>query len=135
MHTRGKAASEDEGEKSDGPPAKGRKPLRKLMLKRPAPASPETAKPKTNTKSIWARRPVIGWEFSRKQIMCRSGRGGQNSSHKITFKKAGSPKKAWEQAEKWLADMLIEYEASDRQICGRTFCRGFCGLCSQRFAG
>jgi hypothetical protein len=65
-------------------------------------------------KGIWARRPSIGWEMSRKQVMCRSGRGGQNSSHKITFKKAGSPKNAWQQAEKWLANMLKEYEASVR---------------------
>jgi hypothetical protein len=133
MLTRGKAASEDECEKSDGPPAKGKKakgkkPRRKLALKRPAAASPDTATPVkkkkstpmdsfekgTPVKGIWARRPSIGWETSRKQVMCRSGRGGQNSSHKITFKQAGSPKNAWKQAEKWLADMLIEYEASDR---------------------
>jgi hypothetical protein len=68
----------------------------------------------TPVKGIWARRPSIGWETSRKQVMCRSGRGGQNSCHKITFKMAGSSKNAWKQAEKWLADMLIEYEASDR---------------------
>jgi hypothetical protein len=151
MLARKMAASEDEGENSDGPPADDarladdEKPRRNPALKRPAAAPPDKATPappdkatpappdkatpqkkkkvtakdslakgspeKAPEKGTWARRPSIGWEISRKQVMCRSGRGGQDSTHKISFKKAGSAEKAWQQAEKWLAKMVKDYES------------------------
>ncbi len=60
--------------------------------------------------AAWPSKPSIGWEVSRKQCMCRSGKGGTGSSKRILFEEAGGPKKAWKEAKRWLKDTMKEYE-------------------------
>lgn len=60
--------------------------------------------------TAWPRKPSIGWEVSRAQCMCRSGKGGTGSSKRISFEEAGGPKKAWKEAKRWLKATIEEYE-------------------------
>ena len=62
-------------------------------------------------KDAWPRKPSIGWETSRNQVMCRTGKGGKGSSFRIQFSEAGSAKKAWRRAQAWLEKTMKEYSA------------------------
>ena len=42
-----------------------------------------------NKPAAATKRPYIGCEWSRGQLMCRTGGSGPGSSHAITFEKAG----------------------------------------------
>ena len=61
-------------------------------------------------KAAWLNKPSIGWENSRRQCMCRTGKGGPGSSTRILLKEAGGPKNAWKEAQKWLKDAMKKYE-------------------------
>ena len=55
--------------------------------------------------AAWPEPPSIGWERSRLQIMCRTGKGGRGSSHAIPFEGNGGEKGALKKATEWLRDM------------------------------
>ena len=76
-------------------------------------AKADVAVKKTMVKKheLWPKKPSIGWELSRLQCMCRSGKLGPGSSKRISFAEAGGKVKAWALAEKWLAKTMKEYEA------------------------
>ena len=65
----------------------------------------------TPAKSKW-KKPRIEWESSRNQVMCRTGKGGPGSTHRIGFKESGSPEKAWRLAEKWLEKHMAKWKAA-----------------------
>ena len=51
----------------------------------------------------------VGWdalEQTREQVMCRSGGTGPGSTHRITFKEAGSKQKAIAMAKVWVQKQL-----------------------------
>ena len=50
-------------------------------------------------------KPHYGIEHTRKQVMCRTGRGGKGSSFAIPYGSEG-PEAATKKAEKWLAKEL-----------------------------
>ena len=68
---------------------------------------------KTPTKAadvVWKHKPIIGFEKSRKQVMCRSGKCGAGSTYAIKFAGNGGEKVAWKKAEEWLAAAREEYK-------------------------
>ena len=86
--------------------------------KKEAAATPKKTKkgaaslPPTPAKSTWKQKPRIEWESSRNQVMCRTGKGGPGSSHRIGFKESGGPTKAWTLAEKWLSKQMALWKAA-----------------------
>jgi hypothetical protein len=108
------SAEPDDGEKVLKRPAAQKaaeKKVHKSGAKVGTTAGDKRKTPKAVVKATWPRRPTIGWETSRSQVMCRTGRGGLGSSYKITFAEAGSAKKAWRAAQDWLSKMAKEHEA------------------------
>ena len=62
---------------------------------------PETPRPKaakTTPQSVakaqWPRKPCIGFEHTRKQVMCRSDKGGSGSTLAMKFADYGGKQKA-----------------------------------------
>ena len=73
-------------------------------------ATPSKTEQKKGPKSpTWPNKPRIGWERSRRQVMCRSGKTGPGTTMAITFDDAGGAKKAWKKAEVWLEKTMKEY--------------------------
>ena len=118
------AAEEDDDESSDdaedaAPPTKMRKiypmtPTRSVKKGKPTPKKGEAA-PKKSPKPAagpakWLKPPRVGWERSRRQVMCRTGKVGPNTNLGITFDEAGGPKPAWRKAKQWLETTMKEYE-------------------------
>ena len=58
----------------------------------------------------WPKEPFIGWERSRHQVMCRSGRSGPGTTVAIKFEGNGGADGAWAKAKKWLAVEKQKYE-------------------------
>ena len=83
------------GKKAQAPLKKGAQPVKKDLGPKKVPAK----------KTPWPEPPSIGWERSRKQIMCRTGKGGPGSSYRIPFEGHGGPKGALQAAKAWLRDM------------------------------
>ena len=83
----------------------------KTPKKLPSKVEVESSIKKATESKGWPNRPTIGWETSRGQVMCRTGRGGPGSSQKFAFKDSGSPKKAWQAAELFLPKAKKEYDA------------------------
>ena len=120
MLARGKKREKDpnsiESDEDERPPIKAMKVM-KAMKKSGAktPAEKDKKKPatkketKTKKSLEWPKKPLITWENSREQVMCRTGKGGPGSSLAIRFKEAGGAKKAWTRAEKWLEKTMKEY--------------------------
>ena len=73
----------------------------------PAKASPRKIKGRDD----WPSKPKFTQENSRQQVMCRTGRGGQGSSHRILWKDHGGKAGAIAKAEKWLRDKTKEYNS------------------------
>ena len=71
--------------------------------------TPPKKKKAPEVKNAWPRKPSIGWEGSRKQMMRRTGKGGDGSSYAIPFEGNGGPAGARKKAEQWLAKMNAEY--------------------------
>ena len=94
-----------------GPALEGPAPPLPLGDGPPAEEVGGTDTPTKDELAAWPRRPRIGWERSRDQVMCRSGKSGAGSTKKITFQEAGGEKKAWRLAEKWLEEVMKEYNA------------------------
>ena len=44
--------------------------------------------------------------------MCRTGKGGPGSTHRIGFEESGGPEKAWTLAEKWLGKQMAKWKAA-----------------------
>ena len=61
--------------------------------------------------AAWQRKPSVHWETSRTQVRCRTGLAGKDTTHRFTFAKAGSAKKAWALGDKWLKIITAEYQA------------------------
>ena len=85
---------------------KGKKPAKHVpniaKVEKPAKRVPKSAE--------WPTPPSIGWEKSRFQVMCRSGKGGPGSSHAILFEGNGGPKGARAKAEDWLREKMAQYK-------------------------
>ena len=71
----------------------------KAAAKAKAKAKEEPLKPKN-------KRPHYALEQTREQVMCRSGGTGPGSTHRITFKEAGSKQKAIAMAKVWVQKQL-----------------------------
>ena len=89
-------------------------PTKKDKTKKDAsPVKPTKKAPKLKVKKMpagYAREPSIGWERSRDQVQCRSGKIGPNSCLAIKFADNGGSKGAWKKAEAWLSDAMREYK-------------------------
>ena len=109
----------DDGEKVLKRPAAQKaaeKKVHKSGAKAGTTAGDKGKTPNAVVKTTWPRRPTIGWETSRSQVMRRTGRGGPGSSYKITFAKAGSAKKAWRAAQDWLSNVMKKHEAFHKGV-------------------
>ena len=71
--------------------------------KRKDPETPQEPRPKAKAarttpqsvaKEKWLRKPCIGFEHTREQVMCRSGKGGPGSTLAMKFADYGGKKKA-----------------------------------------
>ena len=72
-----------------------------------AKASP---KAKASTKEgTWLNEPSIGWERSRRQVMCRTGKSGKDTTLGMKFDDFGGPQKTWKKASEWLEKMMKTY--------------------------
>ena len=124
MRDRKLCVAEEVSEHNSSEPDDGEKVLKRLAAQKAAgkkahksgakagtKAGDKGTTPKAVVKATWPRCPTIGWETSRSQVMCRTGRGGPGSSYKITFAEAGSAKKAWRATQDWLSNMTKEHEA------------------------
>ena len=111
-----KGGDEAKGEEEEG--GKKKKKKRNAAAEVTTQATPKKTKkgdaatPTTPAKSSWKKKPRIEWELSRDQVMCRTGKGGPGSTHRIGFKESGSPKKAWSLAEKWLEKQMAKWKAA-----------------------
>jgi len=65
---------------------------------------------------VWKHKPIIGFEKSRKQVMCRSGKCGPGSCYAIKFAGNGGEKGAWAKAQKWLAAAREEYKKAGHAL-------------------
>ena len=90
-------------------------PMKSMPKGKATPKKKGKAAPKKSPKPAagpaeWLKPPRIGWEKSRRQVMCRTGKVGPNTNLGITFDEAGGPRAAWKKAEKWLEKTMKEYE-------------------------
>jgi hypothetical protein len=83
-------------------------------MKKPAAAVTPSKVKEVVLKSVpdnWVKKPSIGWELSRSQIMCRTGRGGPSSSFRISIPEAGSKTAAKKKAGIWLEKQMKLFKA------------------------
>ena len=101
------STSENEDDAGDGKPEEPsdeepkKKKDKKDKKKDPGTPRPKVAMkkanatPKSGVKATWPRKPCIGWEYTRKQVMCRSGKGGSGSTLAMKFADYGGKHKAF----------------------------------------
>ena len=67
-------------------------------LETPKEPRPKAKAAKTTPQSVakekWQRKPCIGFEHTRKQVMCKSGKGGPGSTLAMKFADYGGKQKA-----------------------------------------
>ena len=59
--------------------------------------------------SNWTRQPVIAWERSRNQVMCRTGKTGPGGTLAFKFADHGGEKRARAKAEAWLTVQMAQF--------------------------
>ena len=78
---------------TDEEPKKKRNTDKKKDPETPRPKAAKTT-PQSVAKAKWPRKPCIGFEHTRKQVMCRSGKGGHGSTLAMKFADYGGKQKA-----------------------------------------
>lgn len=82
-------------------------------LKKPVKKVSKHCKPKAKKVAPvdWPKKPSFSVEWSRKQVMCRTGQRGPGTTLRITFKSAGGSKVALAKAEAWVRSKMKKYDA------------------------
>ena len=78
---------------TDEEPKEKRKKDKRKDPETPRPKAAKTT-PQSVAKAKWPRKPCIGFEHTRKQVMCRSGKGGHGSTLAMKFADYGGKQKA-----------------------------------------
>ena len=79
---------------TDEEPKKKRNTDKKKDPETPRPKAARQT-PKSGVKAKWPRKPCIGFEHTRKLVMCRSGKGGPGSTLATKFADYGGNQKAF----------------------------------------
>ena len=88
-----------------------------VLRKRPASAvTGASKKAAVEAGDIWKHKPSIGFERTRNQVMCRSGKCGPGSCYGIPYYGNGGEKGAWKKAEVWLKTALNDYKKAGHKI-------------------
>ena len=88
-----------------------------VLRKRPASADTRVSKKAAVVAGdIWKHKPTIGFERSRNQVMCRSGKCCPGSCYAIPFYGNGCEKGSWQKAEVWLKTALADYKKAGHKI-------------------
>ena len=78
---------------TDEEPKEKRKKDKRKDPETPRPKAAKTT-PQSVAKAKWPRKPCIGFEHTRKQVMCKSGKGGPRSTLAMKFADYGGKQKA-----------------------------------------
>ena len=106
---KGLEGGSDDEEAKPTPKKKGKKKKKTAAQATPAKVNPK--KSRGGGSDSWPAKPCFSIERSRKQVMCRTGKGGPGSSHPIVWSESGGEKGAIAKAKTWLRDMMKKYTA------------------------
>ena len=108
---KGLEGGSDDEEAKPTPKKKGKKKKKKKTAAQATPAKVNPKKSRGGGSDSWPAKPCFSIERSRKQVMCRTGKGGPGSSHPIVWSESGGEKGAIAKAKTWLRDMMKKYTA------------------------